>query len=109
MVGLLAAAGALVARGPRPSSAARTTPSPRRWPQGATGDTFVTTLTAWYWVTGVGARCSRLVASAWPPFAGPGWPAMGSRYDAPAARAERPAPPTQDLWRALDEGRDPTA
>ena len=42
----------------------------------------------------------------------PGWPAMGSRYDAPGARAdaEDAAPDTeQDMWRALDDGRDPTA
>ena len=47
----------------------------------------------------------------------PGWPEMGSRYDAPsgggAARGEaaraREAPRTDlDTWRALDEGRDPT-
>lgn len=50
------------------------------------------------------------------------WPAMGSRYDAPAARAAgspapaAAAPPADadevdpaDVWRAIDEGRDPTA
>ncbi len=36
------------------------------------------------------------------------WPALGSRYDAPAARAAAPVT-DQDLWRALDEGHDPTA
>ena len=35
------------------------------------------------------------------------WPAMGSGYDAPGARAEQPVT-DQDLWRALDEGHDPT-
>jgi uncharacterized membrane protein (TIGR02234 family) len=38
----------------------------------------------------------------------PGWPEMGSRYDAPGAA---PPPNEQtgiDLWKALDEGRDPT-
>jgi hypothetical protein len=37
---------------------------------------------------------------------------MGTRYDAPAARAaqEEAAPVSeQDMWRALDDGRDPTA
>ena len=39
----------------------------------------------------------------------PGWPEMGSRYDAPG----HPTPPRimseqRDLWHALDEGRDPT-
>lgn len=47
----------------------------------------------------------------------PRWPAMGSRYDAPSSRAggataEPEALPTEadpiDVWRAIDEGRDPT-
>ena len=44
----------------------------------------------------------------------PGWPEMGRRYDAPAdATAERAAPLPEeqenlDLWKAMDEGRDPT-
>lgn len=47
----------------------------------------------------------------------PRWPEMGSRYDAPAEQAARPTPaaddPPQersnlDLWKAIDEGRDPT-
>lgn len=41
----------------------------------------------------------------------PRWPTMSSRYDAPtaasAAGVEASTPP--DLWKALDEGRDPTA
>jgi len=43
----------------------------------------------------------------------PLWPEMSSRYDAPtaAATASDPDAPTDDLslWKALDEGRDPTA
>jgi uncharacterized membrane protein (TIGR02234 family) len=46
----------------------------------------------------------------------PTWPEMGRRYDAPAGQApETPAvtaPDEQenlDLWKAMDEGRDPTA
>ena len=46
----------------------------------------------------------------------PSWPEMGSKYDAPAgARATGEARPTDapesniDIWKALDEGRDPTA
>ncbi len=44
----------------------------------------------------------------------PGWPEMGRRYDAPAEAAPEPAksPDEQenlDLWKAMDEGRDPTA
>ncbi len=36
---------------------------------------------------------------------------MGSRYDAPGAReqvTEEQPTREQDLWQALDEGRDPT-
>jgi uncharacterized membrane protein (TIGR02234 family) len=42
----------------------------------------------------------------------PRWPEMGARYDAPAdaASAQRRTPTTGiDMWKALDEGRDPTA
>ena len=43
-----------------------------------------------------------------------GWPEMGRRYDAPAEAAPEPAksPDEQEnleLWKAMDEGRDPTA
>ena len=41
----------------------------------------------------------------------PGWPEMGSRYDAPGRRPPPADPEDQtslDLWRAIDEGRDPT-
>ena len=44
-----------------------------------------------------------------------GWPEMGTRYDAPGAAtgsAARPVEPDEstnlDLWRAMDEGEDPT-
>ena len=41
----------------------------------------------------------------------PGWPEMGSRYDSPTGE-ERPAPTepetSLDLWKAMDEGHDPT-
>jgi uncharacterized membrane protein (TIGR02234 family) len=46
----------------------------------------------------------------------PAWPEMGTKYDAPAgahpaAAAGDAAVPTEniDIWKALDEGRDPTA
>ena len=73
-------------------------------------------LTRWYWtalcLTGA-AVVPAVLAVRWVP----AWPEMGSRYDAPTAgeRAEDPAeaPPEEqsslDLWKALDEGRDPTA
>ena len=40
-----------------------------------------------------------------------GWPEMGSRYDAPAGTplAQDPADMEDvDLWRAIDQGHDPT-
>jgi hypothetical protein len=39
------------------------------------------------------------------------WPEMGSRYDAPARPTRDPEPEEMediDLWRAIDQGRDPT-
>ena len=74
--------------------------------------------TAWVWVTALGALLS-LVATVLAVRWAPGWPEMGSRYDAPAAGTAgatgRPAPPADpaeqsslDLWKAMDEGRDPT-
>jgi uncharacterized membrane protein (TIGR02234 family) len=78
-----------------------------------------TSLTGWYWLAAVAALlvlastvlALRLVRT---------WPEMGSRYDAPtgarghegADQAKAPADrPTDniDIWKALDEGRDPTA
>jgi uncharacterized membrane protein (TIGR02234 family) len=71
---------------------------------GATGDVLVTRLTSWYYLAGAGAALSGL-AFAVAVRRAAGWPTMGSRYDAP-----RPTrAPDHDPWRALDEGRDPTA
>lgn len=74
---------------------------------GRTGDVAQATLTGWYWATGVGAL---LAAAAFGVAVSrsPGWPAMGSRYDAPSARADGPAA-EEDMWRAIDDGRDPTS
>jgi uncharacterized membrane protein (TIGR02234 family) len=36
------------------------------------------------------------------------WPEMGSRYDAPVARPRIEELDDVDLWRAIDQGRDPT-
>ncbi len=74
--------------------------------RGATGDAFAGSLGPWYYLTGLGALLAAgafavAVARA------PRWPAMGERYDAPGARS---APTGEDdMWRALDEGRDPTS
>lgn len=74
--------------------------------RGATGDTFDTALTAWYYLAGLGALLA-LAAFAVAVVRAPGWPAMGAKYDAPAGRAVPPG--DEDMWRALDEGRDPTS
>ena len=81
---------------------------------GATSDTLGTELTAWFWVAAVSAVVlvvAGALAVAWCP----AWPEMGSRYDAPGS-AEEPADDVPlaersnlDLWKQLDEGRDPTA
>jgi uncharacterized membrane protein (TIGR02234 family) len=68
--------------------------------------------TAWYWAAVLGALLATLagaLAVAWVP----SWPEMGTRYDAPGAAPAPVVPPEEqsslDLWKALDEGRDPTA
>ena len=61
--------------------------------------------TAAYVIACVAAvACLAITVVAWR--LAPRWPTMGSRYDAPAARATDPG--DTDLWTALDEGRDPT-
>jgi uncharacterized membrane protein (TIGR02234 family) len=68
----------------------------------------------WFWVAAFGALITVLATLAAVRLV-PSWPEMGRRYDAPAqgASAERPAEPAAqenlDLWKAIDEGRDPTA
>jgi uncharacterized membrane protein (TIGR02234 family) len=69
--------------------------------------------TGWYWVAAVAAVVS-LAATVLAVLLVPAWPEMGSRYDAPGAGAPAPEPAPEDrssldLWRAMDEGRDPTA
>jgi uncharacterized membrane protein (TIGR02234 family) len=71
--------------------------------------------TVWPYVAGVGALLSA-VAFVGALVKAPTWPEMSARYDAPAAgpagsATERPAEELTDaeLWKALDEGRDPTA
>ena len=68
--------------------------------------------TGWFWAAAVGAVLA-LASSVAAVVLVPGWPEMGSRYDAPGA-APQPAPDPEDqssldLWKAMDEGRDPTA
>jgi uncharacterized membrane protein (TIGR02234 family) len=69
----------------------------------------------WYWVAVVATVLTVLTTLAAVRLV-PTWPEMGRRYDAPAgaAVAESPEQPPEeqenlDLWKAMDEGRDPTA
>jgi uncharacterized membrane protein (TIGR02234 family) len=76
--------------------------------------------TGWYWVAGVAILLTLLTTLAAVRLV-PGWPEMGRRYDAPAAteatataESAAPAVPPEErenleLWKAMDEGRDPTA
>jgi uncharacterized membrane protein (TIGR02234 family) len=109
VVGLAASLGAAVAVVVSVASAAGTATD-------LLGDvpTTSTSTTAWPWVTAAGALLSAaafVVALA----KAPTWPEMSSRYDAPVPgaddRGSRPPEELSDaeLWKALDEGRDPTA
>ncbi|NPD06413.1 Trp biosynthesis-associated membrane protein [Nocardioides sp. zg-1308] len=78
-------------------------------------DTVSTGITAWYVAGLVAAALSVAAAAAALRFVG-SWPEMGTRYDAPTGTrgepdGDRSAVPTDniDIWKALDEGRDPTA
>ncbi len=72
-------------------------------------------LQGWFWVAVAAlplAVLPTVAAVRWVP----GWPEMGRKYDAPAESAPAPAPgraPEEqenlDLWKAMDEGHDPTA
>ncbi len=65
----------------------------------------------WFWVaaaSGLVSVAATALAVAWCPQ----WPEMGSRYDAPGATAgDLPAEEQShlDLWKSMDQGRDPTA
>jgi uncharacterized membrane protein (TIGR02234 family) len=71
-------------------------------------------LEGWFWVAAVATVLTLLTTLAAVRLV-PSWPEMGRRYDAPAGTAPDPAPQTPeeqenlDLWKAMDEGRDPTA
>ncbi|MCR6031999.1 hypothetical protein GGQ22_11130 [Nocardioides sp. zg-579] len=73
------------------------------------------TRTAWYAASALGAVLT-LVASVLAVRLAPAWPEMGSRYDAPAGGPAAPAKAVApedasniELWKAMDEGHDPTA
>jgi hypothetical protein len=74
--------------------------------RGATGDVFATSLSPWYYLAAAGALLAA-AAFAVAVARSPRWPAMGTKYDAPSGRST--PPDDEDMWRALDEGRDPTS
>ncbi len=78
------------------------------------GSSQAASRTWWSWV-GVVAGLATVATSVLATISVSGWPEMGRRYDAPGAvggtRPPDPAPEEQtnlELWRAIDEGRDPT-
>jgi uncharacterized membrane protein (TIGR02234 family) len=68
----------------------------------------------WFWLAAVGTVLS-VASTLLAVRLAPAWPEMGRRYDAPADATppEQPAEHADrdnlDLWKAMDEGRDPTA
>lgn len=72
-----------------------------------------TSRTGWFWVAVVALPLAVLPALLAVRLV-PTWPEMGRRYDAPAEQPTEPEQPPEerenlDLWKAMDEGRDPTA
>jgi uncharacterized membrane protein (TIGR02234 family) len=66
--------------------------------------------TVWWYVALVAAVVALYAATMAVRHVG-SWPEMGSRYDAPVTRPEAQDPVAMegiDLWRAIDQGRDPT-
>lgn len=64
--------------------------------------------TAWFFVLLVTAGAAAVLFGV-AVRAAAGWPEMGARYDAPGGRSAPRTPEQADLWKALDEGHDPTA
>jgi uncharacterized membrane protein (TIGR02234 family) len=102
VVGAVAALG-VVAATVAAFSRAQSDAADAAFAKGATGDVLRSSLTAWYYAAAVGGAMT-LVAFTVAVAVSGRWPGMGSRYDAPATRAVS----EPDMWRALDDGRDPT-
>jgi uncharacterized membrane protein (TIGR02234 family) len=64
-------------------------------------------VTGWWWAALLGSLLSLAASALACRFCGT-WPEMGSRYDAPAARPRVEDLDELDLWRAIDQGHDPT-
>jgi uncharacterized membrane protein (TIGR02234 family) len=65
--------------------------------------------TAWY-AAALAAAVGSVVATLAAVRFAPSWPEMGSRYDSPTGETATKTDPegNLELWRALDEGHDPT-
>jgi len=100
VLGLIAALGTLATVVVSYGSAARNVRSAFE-DLGITADVDVTR-SGWFWIGAVAALVSVAAWAAAVRFVRH-WPEMGTRYDAPAERSEG------DLWKVLDEGRDPTS
>lgn len=67
--------------------------------------------TTWWWWAALAGSILTVVASCAAVALVPAWPEMGTRYDAPGqgGRPVREPETNLDIWKALDEGQDPTA
>jgi len=103
LVAVALVATAVVGRSSALDSARHATVALGRTPAGAH-------TTTWWFVALVGSILA-LAASALAVRHAAQWPEMGSRYDAPSHGSESQDPAEMediDLWRAIDQGRDPT-
>ena len=108
-LGALASLGALAAALASPGRARSDAVHAAVAKGGLDPDAFTVSLGGWYWVALVGAALAT-AAFVVAVLHLPAWPAMGSRYDAPSAQPAPEEPATErELWKALDDGRDPTA
>lgn len=108
-LGLIAAVGLVVATVEAPWSLPDKLADALREVSGS--DIASTSLTVWYPLALVAAGLS-VVATLAAVSLVPSWPEMGTRYDAPAGAPVPEDAPTSaniDIWKAIDEGRDPTA
>lgn len=106
-VGLLAAIGTLVSI----LLGSRSVPAAVAEQLVVVGDQSPVQLTWWFYLATVGAVVG-VLATALAVRSVPTWPEMGRRYDAPGSAQPTTIDPSEashtDLWRAMDEGRDPT-
>ena len=80
---------------------------------GLGGSTVPLEHTTWFWAC-LAAGLLALVAAGLAVRLVGSWPEMGTRYDAPTAGGTEPVVAREDasnldLWKSMDEGRDPTA